>query len=170
LPAALFDQAALIWQGIAVWRSFGWALILPFLVSAPIVSWRREGWRSPAVGLSILVWIGIFLSSYRGGGDQWDNPRYRVIWIGLQATLAAWVWMTLRMEKSPWLRRVLVGMGLILVWWVPWYLRRVAVFVWPIQNVFWTLGLGVFSALVYLGIDIWYERKQIDKNRITVDE
>jgi hypothetical protein len=61
-------------------------------------------------------------------------------------------------------------MGLILVWWIPWYLRRVTVFVWPIQDVFWTLGLGVFSALVYLAIDIWYERKKVDKNRITADD
>jgi hypothetical protein len=170
LPAALFDSAALIWQGIAVWRSLGWTLILPFLVTAPFISWQRDGWRSPAVGLSILVWIGIFLSSYRGGGDQWDNPRYRVIWIGLQATLTAWVWITLRQEKSAWLRRVLVSMGLILIWWVPWYLRRVTVLMWPIQDVFWTLGLGVFSALIYLGIEIWYERKQVEKSRIKVDD
>jgi len=161
LPAALFDSAAAIWQAIAVWRSLGWALLLPFLIIAPLVGWRRDGWRSPAVGLSILVWTGILISSFRGGGDQWDNPRYRVIWIGFQASLAAWVWITLRRDGSPWLRRVLVGMGLFLIWWVPWYLRRVTTFAWPIQGVFVTLGLGVVSVLLFLCIDIWYERKHV---------
>lgn len=160
LPAALFDSAAPIWRGIAVWRSLGWALLLPFLITAPFIGWRRVGWRSPVVGLSILVWIAIFLSSFRGGGDHWDNPRYRVTWIGLQASLAAWVWVTQRRDESPWLRRVFVGMGLILVWWMPWYLRRITAFVWPFQDVFWTFGLGVVSALIYLSFDIWYERRR----------
>ncbi len=160
LPAALFDSAASIWQAIAVWRSLGWTLLLPFLIIAPLVGWRRDGWRSPGMGLSILVWTGILISSFRGGGDQWDNPRYRVIWIGLHASLAAWVWVTLRRDGSPWIRRVFVGVGLLLIWWAPWYLRRVTNFEWPIQDVFATLGLGVVSILVYLCIDFWYERKQ----------
>jgi hypothetical protein len=160
LPAALFDPAATVWQAIVVWRSLGWAVLLPFLIAAPLISWRRTGWRSQAVGLSILVWTGILAASFRGGGDNWDNPRYRVTWIGLQAALAAWVWITLRRDDSPWLRRIFVGMGLILIWWMPWYLRRVTDFVWPVQNVFLTLGLGVLSALLYLGVDICFERKR----------
>ena len=74
------------------------------------------------MGISILVWSGILMSSFRGGGDHWDNPRYRVSWIGLQAALAGWVWIAQRKGNSPWLRRILVGMGLMLIWWVPWYL------------------------------------------------
>ena len=31
LPAALFDPAIAIWKMITVWRSLGWALLLPFL-------------------------------------------------------------------------------------------------------------------------------------------
>jgi hypothetical protein len=158
LPAALFDSAAAIWQSIAIWRSIGWVLLLPFLVAAPLVSWQRVGWRSPPLGLSLLVWLGIIISSFRGGGDHWDNPRYRVTWIGLQATLAAWVWVTQRRDRSPWLRRVLIGMGCILIWWIPWYVRRITDLDWPVQDVFLTLGLGIGCALLYLVIDVIYER------------
>ena len=103
---------------------------------------------------------GILVASLRGGGDPWDNPRYRVTWIGLQAVLAAWVWVKQRQDESGWGRRVLIGMGLLLVWWVPWYLRRVTPFEWPIQSVFLTLGLGLASTGLYLIIDwIWMNRK-----------
>ncbi len=157
LPAALFDAAAPIWQAINIWRSLGWALFLPLLLAAPFVSIQREGWRSPALGLSLLVWAGILVASFRGGGDQWDNPRYRVAWIGLQAALAGWLWVTQRRERSPWPRRVLIGMGWIILWFVPWYLRRVTPLVWPIQNVFLTLALGLVCALLYW---IWEARRK----------
>ncbi|HBX68781.1 MAG TPA: hypothetical protein DEH25_05205 [Chloroflexi bacterium] len=160
LPAALFDSAAPLWQGIAIWRSLGWVLLLPFLIIAPLLAWRRDGLRSPVMGLSILVWAVILVASFRGGGDNWDNPRYRASWIGLQAALAAWVWVTQRRDDSPWLRRALVAMGLILIWWIPWYLRRITILVWPVQDVFATLGLGLVSVLLYLAVEVWHERRQ----------
>jgi hypothetical protein len=159
LPAAIFDSAAPIWQAIAIWRSLGWALMLPFLIAAPFLAWKRQGFRSPEVGLSLMIWVGILVSSFRGGGDQSDNPRYRVAWIGLQAMMTAWVWITQRRDRSPWLRRALVAMGLILIWWVPWYLRRVTSFEWPILNVFVTLGLGFLSTIIYLFFDVWWTKR-----------
>jgi hypothetical protein len=83
-----------------------------------------------------------------------------VSWIGLQAALVAWVWITQHRYDSPWLRRVLVMMGLILVWWIPWYLVRITALEWPIRDVFLTLGLGMVSALLYLVLDIWFEKKR----------
>ncbi len=156
LPAALFDVAAnALWRGIALWRALGWALLLPFLTAAPFWARQRTGWRSPAMGTSLLVWTAILAASFRGGGDQWDNPRYRVAWIGLQAALAAWVWVTARDARSPWVRRAVVSLGLILLWWVPWYLRRVTPLHWPVADVFLTLGLGTLSAGLYLLWDVW---------------
>jgi hypothetical protein len=137
---------------------------LPFLILAPIVGWRRKGFLNPEMGLSIIVWAGIFISSFRGGGDHWDNPRYRVVWVGFQATLAAWVWVTQRRANSPWLRRVIIGMLLLLIWWIPWYLRRITNLIWPIQDVFLTLGLGVLSVLLYLVFDVWYENRRTGNN------
>jgi len=159
LPAALFDPGASIWQGIAIWRSLGWALLLPFLIVAPFIAWYKVRWRSPAMGLSLLVWAGILIASFRGGGDAWDNPRYRVTWIGIQAALAAWVWLTQKRDNSPWLRRVLIALGWIFLWFMPWYLDRMTPFEWLVKDVFITLGLGVASGLVYLILDIWQTRR-----------
>ncbi len=160
LPAALFDSSASIWQAIAIWRSLGWALLLPFLVAAPLIAWRKSGWRNPAMGLSILVWAGILLASFRGGGDGWDNPRYRTTWIGIQSALAAWVWVVQKRDQSPWLRRLFVALGLIFLWFVPWYLTRLTMIQWPVQDVFLTLGLGILSAAVYWVFDILRLRKR----------
>lgn len=164
LPAALFDPGASIWQGIAIWRSLGWALLLPFLIVAPFIAGYKERWRSPVMGLSLLVWAGVIIASFRGGGDAWDNPRYRVTWIGIQAALAAWVWLTQKRDDSPWLRRVLIALGLIFLWFMPWYLDRMTPFEWLVKDVFLTLGLGMLSALIYVGADMWIAHRRTTKS------
>jgi hypothetical protein len=165
LPAALFDSAAIFKQIITIWRSLGWTVLLALLVLAPFWAWRKGGWRGLATGLSVIVWLGILVASFRGGGDMWDNPRYRVTWISLQAVLAAWVWVSMREEKSPWLRRILIGMGLVLFWFVPWYLRRITILNWPIEDVFLTFGLGLASAFLYMLWDGFRLRKKGSDSR-----
>ncbi|HSF81201.1 MAG TPA: hypothetical protein VLA49_08205 [Anaerolineales bacterium] len=151
LPAALIDlSGAPLWRGVAIWRALGWTLLLPLLLYAPLRAWRRNGLqRRLARGLSLAVWLVILLSSYRSGGDQWDNPRYRAIFAGLQIALAAWAWSAPRRHPDPWLRRVLVGLGFVLAWFVPWYLRRYTPMQWPVVDLFKTLGLGLASAILY---------------------
>lgn len=147
LPAALIDDSgALIWRLIAVWRAVGWALLLPLLAYAPLRA-LRKGW--PERALSLAVWLVILAASFRSGGDAWDNPRYRLTFAGIQIALAAWVWTEQRRAPDPWLRRVLVGAGLALLWFVPWYLRRYTHFTWPVVDIFKTLGLGVASIVLY---------------------
>lgn len=147
LPAALIDgTGALIWRLIAIWRAVGWALLLPLLAYAPLRA-LRKGW--PERALSLAVWLAILASSFRSGGDAWDNPRYRLTFAGIQIALAAWIWSEQRRAPDPWLRRVLVGAGLVLLWFVPWYLRRYTHFTWPVVDIFKTLGLGVASAVLF---------------------
>jgi len=51
--------------------------------------------------------------------------------------LAGWVWMEQKRKPDPWLRRILVGMGLVLAWFIPWYLRRYSpTFSWPVVDLF----------------------------------
>jgi hypothetical protein len=147
LPAALIDvTGAPVWRLIAVWRAAGWTLLLPFLLYAPLRAWRKVGLER---ALSLAVWLVILVASFRGGGDSWDNPRYRLTFAGLQVALAAWVLVEQRRAPDPWLRRVLVGAGLVLLWFVPWYLRRYLHLDWPVVDLFKTLGLGIASAVLY---------------------
>jgi hypothetical protein len=160
LPGALLDQGFPIWKGIAVWRAIGWTLMLPFLMVAPIVLWIEKEKRRLATGLILVVWMGILIAALRSGGDLWDNPRYRVVFISLQAVLAAWVWYTQRESKNPWLRRAIIGLVIILIWFIPWYLQRSGWLNWPIDNVFVTLAFGVITVfIVYVGLYLWGRRR-----------
>jgi hypothetical protein len=148
LPGALLDQGFPVWKGIAIWRSIGWTIMLPFLLAAPLLLIRIKEKRKLAMGLAIAVWMGILVASFRSGGDLWDNPRYRVVFISLQAGLVAWVWYSQRESKNPWLWRTLLGLAIILAWFIPWYLQRSGQIIWPVNNVFVTLGLGLMSVII----------------------
>jgi hypothetical protein len=155
LPAAIGDTAgAAVWRAIAIWRSLGWALLLPLLVLAPIQILRDKTFgvlnKRSMLMLALIVWAGILIASFRAGADPWDNPRYRATFAGLQIGLAAWVVMQPRRAQDPWLRRGLVSIALIMAWFLPWYLRRYTPLDWPVVNVFKTLGLGIASAALYV--------------------
>ncbi len=149
LPAAVLDSGNLVWKGIAIWRSAGWTVLLIFLLAAPVMAWIRSGWRNVASGISLIVWGGILLASLRSGGDMWDNPRYRVTFIGLQAALAAWAWYERKQLILPWLRWATISLGIFLAWFFPWYLQRSGIIWWPVQNVFLTIGLGILSVILF---------------------
>ncbi|MGW8249643.1 MAG: hypothetical protein ACWGO1_03295 [Anaerolineales bacterium] len=158
LPAALSDTTgAVLWRAVAVWRAVGWTLLLVLLLYAPLRALRRidagakDGMRDIRLVLafSLVVWLGILIASYRGGGDQWDNPRYREAFAGLQVALAAWALAAQRQRRDPWLRRAVVGAVLILVWFMPWYLRRYIYLPWDVVDLFKILGLGVATAVLY---------------------
>jgi hypothetical protein len=158
LPAALIDiTSAPIWYGIAVWRAVGWTLLLPLLVYSPLRAFRKDGDRL-ARGFSLVVWIVILLASFRAGGDEWDNVRYRSAFAGLQVALGAWVITGPRRAPDAWLRRIVAGIALVLAWFMPWYLRRYLHIPWPVGSFSLTLGLGLLSAAVFILIDIYRKK------------
>ncbi|MEJ2607976.1 MAG: hypothetical protein P8Z41_15095 [Anaerolineales bacterium] len=124
LPAAIIDSGAPLWRIIALWRGLGWFSLLPFLLYAPFAAVRHTGWRSLPTGLSLLTWITILISSYRGAGDQWDNPRYRTAFIALQAVLVGWAWVTSREKKGRWLPRMAILVLSVTVLFTLWYAFR----------------------------------------------
>ena len=152
LPAAILDQGAPVWKGIAIWRSIGWTLMLPFLLVAPLFVWGRKEGKRLALGLTLVVWLGILIASLRSGGDLWDNPRYRLIFISMQAVLVAWVWFEQRQSRNPWLQRMALALAIFLAWFVPWYLQRNEYISWPVVDVFKTVGLGLASVIL---VFIW---------------
>jgi fumarate reductase subunit D len=152
LPAAIMDlRAAPVWSAISIWRSLGWAILLPFLIYAPLRALRTQnGGQGFALGLSLAIWASILIASFRGGGDAWDNPRYRAMFASLQIALVAWVWSEQRRASDPWPRRALISAGWVMLWFLPWYLRRRTPFEWPVIDVFQTLGLGLASAVLFI--------------------
>jgi hypothetical protein len=164
LPGAILDQGIPIWKGVAIWRSLGWTILLPFLVAAPLLLWGQRERRRLALGLTIVVWIGILIASMRSGGDLWDNPRYRAIFISLLAVMVAWIWYSQRDSRTPWLSRSIIGLGIILAWFVPWYLQRSGLISWPVTDVFKTLGLGLTSViLVLVWLFVMGKNKEVKK-------
>jgi hypothetical protein len=64
---------------------------------------------------------------------------------------------------------VLVGLGLVLAWFVPWYLRRYLHLNWPVSDLFITLGLGLASAVLYW-IGDWAWESVKNRARIITDQ
>jgi hypothetical protein len=153
LPAALVDTSAPIWKAIGIWRSLGWAVLLILLVYATWRAWSGVSQARAVRGLSVVIWGAVILASLRGGGDGWDNPRYRVTFAGLQAALAGWAWVEYRRSSDPWLRRTLIVAGSIFAWFMPWYLRRYTPLEWPVVDLFKTIGLGVATGVLLLVLD-----------------
>lgn len=150
LPAAVMHRSeSPVWWLIGIWRALGWNSLLALLAYSSL---RAMFWNGRHAFTRILVpilWLSIFVAAFRAGGDQWDNSRYRATFAGLQVALVCWAVVEQRRQTDPWLRRALVGAGLVLAWFVPWYLRRYTDFPWYITDVFRTLALGLASAALF---------------------
>ena len=162
LPAALVDPAPLIWKTIAILRAGGWYLLAPVLLYAAVVSWRAL----PARDRRLLAWLGlgsllwILLCSLRAGGDQWDNPRYRVLFLPFMAVLAAWGWRWSRAQKDAWIWAWLGADGVFVAFFLLWYLSRYTGAIGKLP--FW-LMVGLIlaaSALVMLAGWAWSVRRR----------
>jgi 4-amino-4-deoxy-L-arabinose transferase-like glycosyltransferase len=127
LPAVLIEQPALpFWQILGGLRAAGWYALLPILAYAPFAAWSLPEPRQRRLWLwvSAVVWAWIMIAALRGGGDQWDNPRYRTILLGWMAMLA--VMTCERLQRSPdrWFMRILAVEAVILIVFTHWYAFR----------------------------------------------
>lgn len=126
LPPAFFEPTTLTWHAIAIFRALGWYLLLPLLLYAPFAAWRtmpgaeRRSW-TWLVGFS---WLWIVICAIRGGGSQWDNPRYRLIFLGLESVAAVYAWISWRQRRDSWFPRIVLIEILCLVLFGQWYLAR----------------------------------------------
>ncbi len=149
LPAAVAEPGAPLWRGIAIGRSLGWFVLLPCLAYALLAIVRGRRWREMSSYLVVLVWATVVLASYRASSPQWDNPRYRAVFLFAQATLVGWAWVHSRAVHSPWLRRVAVlqvGATLLVGWW---YAGRY--WGWFNPGLRPTLAAVVVFAVLYMG-------------------
>lgn len=150
LPAALIDPALPISSAISTFRSVGWYLLIPLLLYAPIALWKTNPGLVRRLLVCALVGVAIWtlISSLRAGGDLWDNPRYRTLFMPWLALVAAWAWYTAREHRDGWLARWYLVMGIFLAFFTNWYLRRN--FGLGIHIDFWPMILAIvgLSALV----------------------
>lgn len=153
LPAALTAGGPPIWVAIGIWRAVGWTVLLAFLAYASYLALRSKAWRQWPGALLAASWIVSFTASYRGGGDLWDNPRYRSAFAAVQVALAAWAWYEHKKTNDPWLRRTMGSLILLLLWFIPWYLRRYSAFTWPIVEIYQVISLSLVSSALYVAWD-----------------
>ncbi len=125
LPAAIADPAPWAVSIISISRSLGWYLLLPLLDYSPFISKRQPKETRLAWGsLCLVVWAWIMIASFRAGGDQWDNPRYRLILLFFQGLLAGSVWIHWRSSRDVWFTRFLIVEAIFLFVFEFWYVGR----------------------------------------------
>ena len=126
LPAAFVEPSTTTWQIISVLRAIGWYALLPLLIYLPIAIFRmppgpgRRLW----LWIAVVSWIWILICSIRAGGDQWDNPRYRLILFAFEALSAAYAWTWWRAHRDGWLPRILTLEVIGVLIFLQWYLSR----------------------------------------------
>ncbi|HUF36894.1 MAG TPA: hypothetical protein VMN57_00070 [Anaerolineales bacterium] len=152
LPAQLAAFSIPVWWAIGVWRALGWTLLLIPLLVAPLLALRSPDRRGVITGLIAAAWLSIMIASFWGGGDMWDNPRYRVAFVAVQLILAARVVIVQLETPDPWLRRAVIVALAVPVWFMFWYLRRYTAFDqvvgWTVIDVFKVLGAGVYTGIL----------------------
>ncbi|MDH3942494.1 MAG: glycosyltransferase family 39 protein [Anaerolineae bacterium] len=149
LPASFFDGIPLL-RAVAIWRALGWTALLALLFYATFMAVRSLRKEGVTFTILLLIWALILAASLRGGGDQWDNPRYRSAFAALQVGAAAWALFQRRETNDPWFRRAVVGTIVMVVWFVPWYLRRYSDFTWPLVALHQTIGMGLLSTFLFV--------------------
>ena len=164
LPAAFTEPTRLIWRITGIIRALGWYLFWPLLLYAFIAAWKNKNSqeRNLWLWITLVSWLWIILSALRGGGDQWDNPRYRAIFLIWQALAAAYAWSRFRLQTDSWLVRIWLVESIFLVVFTQWYLSRY--FQIGKQVPFgWMVALIIGSSLiVFVGGGLWdrYQRRE----------
>jgi len=161
LPPAFLEPTTLTWHVIGILRSVGWYIVLPLLAYSPFAIRRLPPGTTRRVWtwLAAFSWLWILLCAVRAGGDQWDNPRYRLIFFGIQTLVASSAWLSWRAERDPWLPRILAAEALCLLLFSQWYLARYYLIGihFPIMVV---MGMCVGgTAIIMLGGAFWDRRR-----------
>lgn len=166
LPAAIAAPAPWIWRGLAVFRALGWYALLPLLAYALIrmISLPSSRKKRLLMFMILLTLAWVIIASARAGGDQWDNPRYRTIFLPWMAVIFGWAVDFARERKDRWLGRALLVEGIFLAFFTEWYISRY----YPVipRLDFWLMSILIF--VLSLGVIIYgwlRDRKQKKKNR-----
>jgi hypothetical protein len=168
LPATFIHPTKIIWAIIGFIRALGWYMLLPVLILSFVAATgsghpeRVEGsskTRNLILWLSLVTWIWILLAALRGGGDLFDNPRYRTILFLWQAILAGYTWVWWRETRSVWFGRVLACEIVFLLVFTQWYASRYIKLGGQLQFAMMiALIVGLWG--VILGIGWWQDKRR----------
>ena len=167
LPAAIGDPAVWPMQTLGILRGIGWYALLPLLLYGIYPIWRMTDKRARLawLWLWLVVWIWIIVSAARGGGDQWDNPRYRTILLVFEAILAAQVISLQLQSHARWLGRLLAIEGVFVVFFSAWTWTRYDInpFLLPLGET--AAAFIAASLLILVGDWLWekYGHRRIIK-------
>ena len=126
LPATLAYPTLPLMQAIHIFRALGWYLLLPLLLFAFVAVWNSKPKKDRGVMFIFITGIALWvlISSIRAGGDQWDNVRYRTIFMVWMSVVGAWAYLQAKRQKSPWLKRIVLVEGIYILAFLQWYLSR----------------------------------------------
>ena len=161
LPAVFIEPTTLTWRIIGIARALGWYLLWPLLLYAFIAAWKNRDARGRRLWLwlTLISWMWIILAALRGGGDQWDNPRYRVILLLWQALASGYALTCIRARSDSWLVRIFLIEGIFLAFFTQWYLSRYYHIGGQIPFE-WMVGLIIGSSLLVLVGGEWWDRRR----------
>ena len=126
LPAAIAYPGIALMRAIAIYRAIGWYTLAPLIIFSLLAVYKNRSKKEQKILIWFLIFtaLWIFLSSIRGGGDQWDNPRYRSILLPWMALLASWAWFYHKKTRSHWLYYILVIEAFFVLFFLQWYISR----------------------------------------------
>ena len=114
------------WKVAGIYRATGWYILVPFLFYAIFSTVRIQDKKERGLmvvnAVFVLVWM--FISSLRAGGDQFDNPRYRMIFLPWLAFMAAWGIDYALKLRDWWLIRWIAIELIFLGFFTQWYYSR----------------------------------------------
>ena len=162
LPAALVYQSLPVWKGIAILRAVGWYFAIPFLLygigAIGKETRKNQNWGLLWLTLLMLVWVVV--SSARAGGDQWDNPRYRAVFLPWLALIIGWVWHHLHQTRSAWFWRIVLLESAFVLLFTNWYLNRVLGTGIPIPINILLIAYCVLVVIVIMAGVIWDHKRK----------
>ena len=160
-PATFIYPTKPIWKIIGTLLAVGWYTLLPMLIlSFRAATQSKSGkMRNLILWLSLVVWTWILLAALRGGGDLWDNPRYRTILFLWQSIVAGYVWIWWRETRNVWFTRVVICELAFLLVFTQWYASRYLG--WGGQLPFAMMVALIFGIWAFVvGIGWWRDTKR----------